>query len=203
MLCSWSYITQFLVTVILTDTYIYIFTCDPYIQTFLVWPFMPKNWNSNHSVWLILYYRPLDLKCMKWIKSTLCCDCYTKINVFFYSAQLWAQKIRQPCSIEDARTLYVHQEPFPPIGCAVWFWAPAQPASCHCEVGTRFKFVQMGQTEYCLPFLQAHTDAHLAPVAQDAMKISLAAQVMSHTVGASLNSVASQGIEHCSAFIVF
>ena len=46
------------------------------------------------------------------------------------------------------------------------------------------------------------TDAHLAPVAQGAKKVSLAAQVMSHTVGASLNSLASQGKEHCSAFIV-
>ena len=46
------------------------------------------------------------------------------------------------------------------------------------------------------------TDAHLAPVAQDAMKVSLAAQVMSHTVGASLISVASQGKEHCSSFTV-
>jgi len=46
------------------------------------------------------------------------------------------------------------------------------------------------------------TDAHLAPVAQDAMKVNLAAQVMSHTVGASLSSVASQGKEHCSSFIV-
>jgi hypothetical protein len=46
------------------------------------------------------------------------------------------------------------------------------------------------------------TDAHLAPVAQDGMKVSLAAQVMSHTVGASLCSLASQGKEHCSAFIV-
>jgi len=46
------------------------------------------------------------------------------------------------------------------------------------------------------------TNAHLAPVAQDAMKVSLAAQVMSHTVGASLTSVASQGKECCSYFIV-
>jgi hypothetical protein len=46
------------------------------------------------------------------------------------------------------------------------------------------------------------TDAHLAPVGQDAMKVSLAAQVMSHIVGASLNSFVSQGKEHCSAFIV-
>jgi hypothetical protein len=46
------------------------------------------------------------------------------------------------------------------------------------------------------------TDAHLVPAAQDAMKVSLAAQVMSHTVGAGLNSVASRGKEHCSAFIV-
>ena len=46
------------------------------------------------------------------------------------------------------------------------------------------------------------TDAHLAPVAQDALKVSLAAQVMSHTVGASLTSVASQGKESFSSFIV-
>ena len=47
------------------------------------------------------------------------------------------------------------------------------------------------------------TDAHLAPVAQDAMKVSLAAQVLSHNVGATLNSVSSEGKEHCSAFTVF
>jgi hypothetical protein len=45
------------------------------------------------------------------------------------------------------------------------------------------------------------TDVHLAPVAQDAMKVSLAAQMMSHTVGAGLNSIASQGkntaLLHC------
>jgi hypothetical protein len=46
------------------------------------------------------------------------------------------------------------------------------------------------------------TDAHLAPVAQDAMKGSLAAQVIRHTVGVSLNSIVSQGKERCSAFIV-
>jgi len=46
------------------------------------------------------------------------------------------------------------------------------------------------------------TDAHLAPVAQDAMKVGLAAQVMSHTVGACLSSLASPGKEHCSSFIV-
>jgi len=43
---------------------------------------------------------------MKWIKSTLCSDCCNKINLLFYSAQLWAQKIGKLCSIEDARTLY-------------------------------------------------------------------------------------------------
>jgi hypothetical protein len=45
-------------------------------------------------------------------------------------------------------------------------------------------------------------DAHLTPLAQNAMKVSLAAQVMSHTVGATLNAVVSQGKEHCSVFIV-
>jgi len=88
------------------NVYVYIFTCGPYIQIFLVWPFMPQNRNFNHSVRLILYSKPLDLKCMKWIKSALCSECCTKINLFFYSAQLWAQKIGQSYSIEDARTLY-------------------------------------------------------------------------------------------------
>jgi len=87
--------------------YICIFTCGAYIETFLVWPFMPKNRNFNNSVWLILYSKPLDLKCMKWIKSTLCWDCYTKINLFYCIAHLWVQKTGRPCSIEDARTLYV------------------------------------------------------------------------------------------------
>jgi hypothetical protein len=66
--------------------YIYIYicvcvcVCGPYIQTVLVWSFMPKNQNFNHSVWLILYSNSLDLQCVKWIESTLCCDYYTKIN---------------------------------------------------------------------------------------------------------------------------
>ena len=46
------------------------------------------------------------------------------------------------------------------------------------------------------------TDAHLAPLEQDAMKVRLAAQVISHTVAESLSSIASQGKEHCSSFIV-
>jgi len=77
------------------NVYLYIFTCGQYIQIFLVWPFMPKIWNFNHSVWLILYSKPLDLKCMKWIKSTFCSYCCTEINLFFYSVQLWAQNIGQ------------------------------------------------------------------------------------------------------------
>ena len=39
----------------------------------------------------------------------------------------------------------MHWEPFPQIWCAVQVWAHAQPASCHCKVGTHFKYVQMGQ----------------------------------------------------------
>jgi len=46
------------------------------------------------------------------------------------------------------------------------------------------------------------TDAYLFPVAQCAMKVSLAAQVMSHTVGATRNAATSLLKEHCSAFIV-
>jgi hypothetical protein len=87
---SWSYVTIF--SYCNFNKYVYIFTCGPYIHTFLVWPFLPKNRNVNHSVWLILYSKPLDLKCMKWIKSTLCCDCYTKINLFSYNASIMDSK---------------------------------------------------------------------------------------------------------------
>jgi hypothetical protein len=44
-----------------------------------------------------------------------------------------------------------------------------------------------------------HTDDHLAHATQDTMKVSMAAQVMSHTVGASF---ACRFREHCSALIV-
>jgi len=46
------------------------------------------------------------------------------------------------------------------------------------------------------------TDAHLAPVAQDATKVSLAPLVMSHTAGTSLNGLACHGKEHHSSVIV-
>jgi hypothetical protein len=107
MVCSLSNATVFSITVILTDTYIYTFIRCPYIQTFLEWSFMPKNQNLNHSVWLILHSNTLVLKCMKWIKSTLCCDCYNTINWLFYSTQFWAKNIGRPCKFEDARNLYV------------------------------------------------------------------------------------------------
>jgi len=41
------------------------------------------------------------------------------------------------------------------------------------------------------------TDDNLAPVTQCAMKVSLAAQVMSHTVAAAIYSVVSYGKEQC------
>ena len=41
------------------------------------------------------------------------------------------------------------------------------------------------------------TDDHLAPVAQCAMKVSLAAQVMSYTVAAALYTEATCGKEQC------
>jgi hypothetical protein len=44
------------------------------------------------------------------------------------------------------------------------------------------------------------TATHLNPVAQSAMKVSLAAQVMSHMVAAGLNTLVSTGKKHCTAF---
>jgi hypothetical protein len=41
------------------------------------------------------------------------------------------------------------------------------------------------------------TDTHLAPVTQCAMKVSLAAQVISHTVAAAIYSLVSYGKEQC------
>jgi hypothetical protein len=41
------------------------------------------------------------------------------------------------------------------------------------------------------------TDTHLAPVTQCAMKVSLAAQVISHTVAAAIYSLVSYGMEQC------
>jgi hypothetical protein len=41
------------------------------------------------------------------------------------------------------------------------------------------------------------TDIHLSPATQCAMKVSLAAQVMSHTVAAGIYSLVSEGNEQC------
>ena len=41
------------------------------------------------------------------------------------------------------------------------------------------------------------TDDHMAPAARCAMKVSLAAQVMSHTVAAALYTEATRGKEQC------
>jgi len=41
------------------------------------------------------------------------------------------------------------------------------------------------------------TDTHLAAVTQCAMKVSLAAQVMSHTVAAGIDTVVLYGKEQC------
>jgi hypothetical protein len=41
------------------------------------------------------------------------------------------------------------------------------------------------------------TDTHLSPATQCAMKVNLAAQVMSHTVAVGIYSLLSEGKEHC------
>ena len=50
---------------------------------------------------------------------------------------------------------------------------------------------------YLIRSLYKPTDTHLAPVTQCAMKVSLAAQVMSHTVAAGIYSLVSSGKEQC------
>jgi hypothetical protein len=50
------------------------------------------------------------------------------------------------------------------------------------------------------PFHQLYklTDAHLNPTVQCAMKVNLAAQLMIHTVAASLNALVAAGKDHCA-----
>jgi hypothetical protein len=47
------------------------------------------------------------------------------------------------------------------------------------------------------------TDIHLAPVAQCAVKVSLAAQVMSHTVAQRIYCLVSHGEEQCLYLLCF
>jgi hypothetical protein len=50
------------------------------------------------------------------------------------------------------------------------------------------------------PFRQLYrlTDTHLHPTTQSTMKVSLTAQVMSHTVAAGLNTLVAAGKDHCT-----
>ena len=54
---------------------------------------------------------------------------------------------------------------------------------------------------YLIRSLYKLTDTHLTPVTQCAMKVSLAAQVMSHTVAAGIYSLVASGKEVSSFFI--
>jgi hypothetical protein len=65
--------------------------------------FYAKEPNFNPSVWLILYSKP-DLKCMKWIKSKLCCDCYTKINLFFTVLNYGPKRLVSPAVLRMPET---------------------------------------------------------------------------------------------------
>jgi hypothetical protein len=44
------------------------------------------------------------------------------------------------------------------------------------------------------------TDTDLNPATQSVMKLSVATQVMSHTVAAGLNTLVSTSKEHCTTF---
>jgi hypothetical protein len=63
------------------------------------------------------------------------------------------------------------------------------------------KFYEFDELSWFL-LLYKLIDTHQNPVAQSAMKVSLAAQVMSHTVAASLSTLAA-GKEHSTAFNKF
>jgi hypothetical protein len=57
--------------------------------------------------------------------------------------------------------------------------------------------------DFMICMLYKLTDTHLAPITQCAMKVSLAAQVMRHTVAVGIYALVSYGKEQCrhSVFI--
>jgi hypothetical protein len=59
------------------------------------------------------------------------------------------------------------------------------------------------EKNYMIRMLYKLTDTHLAPVAQCAMKVSLAAQVMSHTVAAGIYTLVSHSKEQCLYLFCF
>jgi len=65
---------------------------------------MPKNRDFNLSVWLILYSKLLYLKCMIWINSRICCDCYTKINLFFTVLNYGPKRLVNPAVLRKPET---------------------------------------------------------------------------------------------------
>jgi hypothetical protein len=59
------------------------------------------------------------------------------------------------------------------------------------------------EKDYVICMLYKLTDTHLAPVAQCAMKVSLAAQVMSHTLAPGIYCLVSHGKEQCLYLLCF
>jgi hypothetical protein len=75
-----------------------------------------------------------------------------------------------------------------------------QPTSCYCYVGPHTETVWTLQTHTVPISCTSWQDTHLNPTGQSTMKVNLAAQVMSHTVAASLNTQVAADKEqsmHC------
>jgi uncharacterized protein YggT (Ycf19 family) len=63
--------------------------------------------------------------------------------------------------------------------------------------GNTLRSYTNGKKNFVIHRLYKLTDTHMAPVTQCAMKVSLAALVMSHTVAATIYSLVSYGEEQC------
>ena len=128
------------------------------------------------------------------------CQCLADVRCYQTEAFLRVSESRDCDSIWSSPHPEMHQEPFPQIWCVVQDWANAQPASCHCNVGTHFKCVRIGQ-KYCPPFLQ--NQMPISPMWHRKRWKSAWLLRWWVTVGASRSSLVPQGKEHCSSFIVF
>ena len=95
--------------------YIYIHMCSIHPNIFSM------TFYASHSFWLVPFSIPLDFKCMKWIKSTLCCD--------FWNPNVYSHELK--CNIEQ-NALYFSTD----CGCKccascwilyfvnAWIWMP-------------------------------------------------------------------------------
>ena len=71
------------------------------------------------------------------------CQGFETVGCYQTEAILQVSEPRDCDCVWSSTPPEVHQEPFPQIWCAVWVWAHAQPAACHCKVGTHLYMLKV------------------------------------------------------------